>query len=63
MGMMWGGSLLLLVLIAVVIWLLIPKARTPSTRERSPEEILRQRYARGEIDQDEYERRLKGLRE
>jgi putative membrane protein len=63
MGMMWGGSLLLLVLIAVVIWLLIPKARTPSTREQSPEEILRQRYARGEIDQDEYERRLKGLRE
>ena len=35
----------------------------PDKREDSAEEILRQRFARGEIDQEEYEQRLRILRE
>ena len=34
----------------------------PDKREDSAEEILRQRFARGEIDQEEYEQRLRVLR-
>jgi putative membrane protein len=38
---------------------------TPTGRARpaTPEEILGQRYARGEIDDDEYHRRLDTLRD
>jgi putative membrane protein len=35
----------------------------PDKRESSAEEILRQRFARGEIDQEEYEERHRVLRE
>jgi putative membrane protein len=35
----------------------------PDKSESSAEEILRQRFARGEIDQEEYEQRLRVLRE
>ena len=34
----------------------------PDKREDSAEEILRQRFARGEIDQEEYEERRRVLR-
>jgi hypothetical protein len=34
----------------------------PDKREGSAEEILRQRFARGEIDQEEYEERHRVLR-
>jgi uncharacterized membrane protein len=30
--------------------------------ERTPETILKRRYARGEVDREEYERRLTDLR-
>ncbi|MFP3989120.1 SHOCT domain-containing protein [Streptomyces sp. E11-3] len=36
-----------------------PSAHTPST---DPEELLAERFARGEIDEDEYHRRLTVLR-
>jgi putative membrane protein len=58
-----------LILIAVVIWLVV---RTLSQRPSSgssgtppandAEEVLRRRFASGEIDADEYERRLEVLR-
>ncbi len=33
----------------------------PSSREETPEELLRRRYAAGEIQEDEYQQRRSGL--
>lgn len=69
MSMMWGYGLLMflgmtlwVVLLAVLIWALIRwlnrrtgPAPQPSPDERSALEILRRRYARGEIDHTTFE--------
>lgn len=69
MAGMWIGWLLVLIVIVAVVWLVV---RAASDRGRSggppgdvasPEQILKQRYARGEIDREEYERRLADLRD
>ena len=69
------GSILLLVVLALVVWALIKAfpdwqdrvglkgRREDSRREDSAEETLRQRFARGEIDAQEYEERHRVLRE
>jgi len=75
MSMLWGYGLLMffgmtlwVVLLALLIWALIRwlnrrTGQEPSPAERSALEILRQRYARGEIDQTTFEQmreRLQG---
>jgi putative membrane protein len=77
MSMLWGYGLLMffgmtlwVVLLALLIWALIRwlNRRTGPSQESSPAErsaleILRQRYARGEIDQTTFEQmreRLQG---
>lgn len=68
MGGMWLGWLLVLVVVIALIWLLARAAGGIAGRgERSSgregaEQILKQRYARGEMDREEYERRLADLR-
>jgi putative membrane protein len=63
----WGGPwwvvfpLLWIALIATVVWLVARNRRRDSTMER-PMEILAARYARGEVDTDEYRRRLDEIR-
>lgn len=58
------GMVLWLVLGVVVVWLIVrglialERTRTDSTPRSGPDEILRERFARGEIDADEFERRL-----
>lgn len=58
------GMLVWLVLGVVVVWLIvrglsvIERTRTDGTSRPTPDEILRERFARGEIDVDEFERRL-----
>ena len=61
-----GGTILLLVVLAVAVWAilkLVPdwqdRLGLNNRREDSAEETLRQRFARGEIDAQEYERSLK----
>ena len=75
--MMGGGvgAILTLLVLVVVIWAIIKvfpdwqdrvglnNRREEDRREDSAEETLRQRFARGEIDQEEYEQRLRILRE
>lgn len=61
----WGGfmGLIWIVLLVVVLVLLAGFLRTGRDRDAGPgaREILDRRYARGEIDRDEYQRRLSDL--
>ena len=50
-----------LVFIAGVLWLLFSALRESSGAKETAEEILRRRLAAGEIDTEEYERRLAAL--
>ncbi len=72
-GWGWGhmifGSLLMIVFLAGVIllvvlmvrWLGGPSTGAPGERRKTPLEILQERFARGEIDKDEYEERKRRL--
>ena len=51
-------------IIALIVWLIVRAASTrpgPSSSEQA-EDLLRRRFASGEIDTDEYQRRLEVLR-
>ncbi len=72
-GMMGGGFMILwllflVALIALVVWLLMRLfsnrrgAERQEARGDSAEEILRERFARGEIDAEEYEHSLEVMR-
>jgi putative membrane protein len=68
----WGGGWLMmllwlvgLVLLILVVWALVRgrQGRGPGPSDRDPaEEILREQFARGEMDEDTYRRRLQELR-
>ncbi|GAA4544896.1 SHOCT domain-containing protein [Pseudonocardia xishanensis] len=63
-ALMGFGSLALwaLLLIAVVVGVRAVRRDRPAADERtSPQQLLAERYARGEIDEDEYHRRLDTL--
>ena len=65
MGWMWYGWIVVLVAIAAVIWLVGRASAGPHVTAggpRDPETVLKDRYARGEIDREEYQRRLQDLR-
>jgi uncharacterized membrane protein len=65
------GTILTLVVLGVVVWAIIKVfpdwqdrvGLNSRRREDSAEETLRQRFARGEIDAEEYEERHRVLRE
>lgn len=71
-GWTWlAMSLSMLVFWGLMIWGVITVARSVNqsgrsgsddNRPQSPEEILRERFAKGEIDEIEYEHRLEVLR-
>jgi putative membrane protein len=60
-GMIVFWSLIVLGLIALARYLLIGGGRTTETR-RTAEELLAERFAGGEIDEQDYHRRLDVLR-
>jgi putative membrane protein len=64
MGWMWLWWIVGLAVLVLVVWAMTRAAgMSGSARgEDSPETLLKRRYARGEIDRDEYERRLNDLR-
>jgi putative membrane protein len=63
MGFMWLWVVLLIVAVAALVYYLGQGGHTPGRGPgESAEEILKQRYARGEIDKNEFERRLGDLR-
>jgi len=60
---MWFWWVLAIGLIAVVAWTVVRGVSRPgSGATESPEDLLKRRYARGEIDEEEYEKRLQNLR-
>ena len=67
-GWGWGGwmvgGLMMLAVWALVFWAIVSVVRRPtetSSRSRGSEEILGERFARGEIDADEYQQRTRAL--
>lgn len=64
MVLFWGAVILLIAL--VIRWAVRGSQRGPQTdtkAPRTPLEILNERYARGEIDSEEFERRKRDLSE
>ena len=63
MGFMWLWWIFGIALIVAIVWA-IAQATSRGDNNGSPsaEEILKRRYARGEIDENEYRRRLEDLR-
>ncbi len=59
-GFMWIFWILLIV---VVVWLVVAFTRDAGrdTRSKTPLQILEERYARGEIDEEEFEKRRRHL--
>ena len=68
-GGMWLGPLFMLALLALLVavvialtqWLGGDRARPSATPSRSAREVLDERYARGEIDRDEYLKRRQDI--
>ena len=58
---MIAGPVLLVVLIVVLIRWLNDGRESPGVRLRTPREILDERFAKGEIDREEYDERRKAL--
>lgn len=61
MGLWWIIAVLLVVL---VVWLIVRTARRASSADtagKSALDILKERYAKGEIDKEEYDQRKKDL--
>jgi putative membrane protein len=72
MEMMWGGTMIFswifwIVGIAALVWLISylvnPRHRATGSRSGKHMEILKERFARGEISREEYEERRKTLQE
>ena len=61
MGWMW---VFWLIVIGLIVWLVTQVSqRGPSdTQRESPEQVLKRRYAQGEIDREAYEQMLADLR-
>ncbi len=53
--------LVILGILALVRWLQSPSSRDPAARDKTPLEIVQERYARGQIDKDEYEQKKRDL--
>jgi putative membrane protein len=62
-GWMWIGWAIGMALIVGLLWLGVRgMAMGGSSASAGAEEVLRRRFARGEIDEEEYQRRLEALR-
>ena len=59
---MWVFWIVLVVIIVALVKVIGPGSGSPpATPDKSPMEILRARYARGEIDEEEFNRRRREL--
>lgn len=64
MGGMWLWWILGIAIIGVLAWVVVkPLSSNSRDNESTPEELLKRRYAQGDIDKDDYEKRLSDLRQ
>ena len=64
MGGMWFWWIAGIVIVAALIWAMFrTSSQTAGNGGASAEELLKRRYANGEIDEDVYEKRLRDLRQ
>ena len=66
-GWMWFGWIVGALVVLALLWILIRNVQQQNPPDsgngrESPEEELKHRYARGEIDRTEYQRKLEYLR-
>ena len=59
MLLFWG--LVILGIAALIRWLMTQSSPSCGSRDKSPLEIVQERYARGEIDREEYEQKKRDL--
>lgn len=59
MLLFWG--LVILGIIALARWLMTQSSSSRNSRGKSPLEIVQERYARGEINREEYEQKKRDL--
>lgn len=62
-GGMWLFWLVVFAVVSVAIILAVRSLRRSEPPRESPEEILKKRFARGDIDRAEYEEAMKDLRQ
>ena len=55
-------TLLILGIASLIRWLMTQSAPSRSSRDKTPLEIVQERYARGEIDREEYEQKKRDLK-
>jgi len=62
-GMGFGGILwiTIIALIVFLVWQYLRQDKNLGDSQNSPLEILKQRYAKGEIDKEEYEEKKRDL--
>lgn len=56
------GFVIVLAFVALVVWLVVRSSNQRSGGSDSAEELLRRRFAAGEIDEEEYAKRSEVLR-
>ena len=54
--------LIILGVAALIRWLMTQSSPDRGSRDKSPLEIVQERYARGEIDREEYEQKKRDLK-
>jgi len=59
MLLFWG--LIILGVVALIRWLLTQSSPSRSSRDKTPLEIVQERYARGEIEREEFEQKKRDL--
>jgi putative membrane protein len=59
MLLFWG--LIILGIVALIRWLMTQSSPNRDSRDKTPLEIVQERYARGEINKEEYEQKKRDL--